>query len=54
MKQGQQTINCTVNSCQHYQNNYCSLKSIQVAPCSNVQSGLSEEESMCASYAPRG
>lgn len=47
---GCQTIGCHVTSCAYNQDQYCSLQSIQVAPCQNCTSGKVEDESMCASY----
>jgi len=47
---GSQTIGCHVTSCTYNQDQYCSLQSIQVAPCKNCQNGNPEDESMCASY----
>ncbi len=53
-KQGQQTIKCSITSCKHCADgNYCNLQAIRVAPVSNVTSGNSEDESMCASYEKR-
>ena len=49
-KLGNQTIGCNVQSCAYNQNQYCSLQSIQVAPCKNCNNGNPEDESMCASY----
>ena len=49
-KLGNQTIGCDVQSCVYNQNHYCSLQSIQVAPCKNCNNGNPEDESMCASY----
>lgn len=48
---GKQTINCSIQSCKHYESgDYCNLSAIQVAPCSNMSTGIAEDESMCASY----
>ena len=44
-----QTINCSVSSCRHYNaQNRCELRSIVCANC-NCHSGKSDE-SMCGSY----
>ena len=47
-----QKINCTVGSCKYnnYQSQECNLEQIIVEPCSNCNSGIPAEESMCASY----
>lgn len=50
---GKQTISCNVNSCQYYDQEYCTLQNIQVAPCKNEHNGRPEDESMCASYHSR-
>ncbi len=51
-KRGTQSINCTVNSCKHYENNdICKLASIQVSPLSSVVD--TPEESMCQSFKRR-
>jgi len=49
---GKQSIRCDVKSCEY--NNCdvqsCELRSIQVAAKPNGSSGMSQDESMCASY----
>ncbi|MGI5921460.1 MAG: DUF1540 domain-containing protein [Syntrophomonadaceae bacterium] len=47
---GQQTIECSVETCSFHDNNYCTLKSIQVAPCGHINNGVPEDETLCASY----
>ena len=52
VKMNNQTINCTVESCEYnnYNNKMCELKQIEVKACQNCQTGSPEEESMCGSY----
>lgn len=55
-EKGRQSINCTVTSCRYNERkqNACGLDGIQVAPCSHVNNGVSEDESMCSSYEKNG
>ena len=45
-----QTINCTVESCVHNENEKCELEEITVEPSANADSGDPEDESMCGDY----
>ena len=47
-----QTINCTVESCIHNDNEKekCELEEITVEPPADVASGEPEDESMCGDY----
>jgi len=47
-----QTINCTVESCIHHnnENEKCELEQITVEPSANADSGDPEDESMCGDY----
>lgn len=47
-----QKINCKVDSCSYNdeQHRQCTLKRIEVSPCSNCHNGKAEDESMCNSY----
>lgn len=48
---GQQTIECSVNSCKyHNQNHYCNLQAIKVTPCGHVNNGIPEDETLCSSF----
>lgn len=47
---GQQTIECSVNSCSFHKNKFCTLKSIKVTPCNHVNNGVPEDETLCASF----
>ena len=51
-KEPNASIHCRVESCAYHcgDRSYCSLKSINVEPCENCQSGKSADESMCGSY----
>ena len=51
-KQANKNIRCRVNSCDYHcdDQDYCSLASIQVEPCSDCHNGKACDESMCASY----
>lgn len=51
-KQANHNIRCGVVSCNFHCENedFCSLSSIQVEPCTNCHSGKACDESMCASY----
>jgi len=54
MKKGQQTINCSVSSCQHFDKaNYCTLNAIKVTPCAHMNNGVPEDETLCSSYESR-
>lgn len=54
MAKGQQTIHCDVSSCQHFdQSQFCKLSAIQVTPCTHVNNGVPEDETLCASYEMR-
>ena len=54
MKKGQQTIKCDVSSCQHFdQSNLCTLNAIKVTPCSHMNNGIPEDETLCSSYEMR-
>ena len=46
------SIRCRVSSCAYNcgDEQYCSLKAIQVEPCPNCSSGVDSDESMCGSY----
>ncbi len=48
--EGNQLIKCAIKSCQYYGDGACTLESIQVSPCSNMTTGLPEDETMCHSY----
>ena len=51
---GNQIISCNVESCKYNKKGeLCSLRAIQVAPCSDMHSGIAEEESLCNSYQPK-
>lgn len=50
---GNQGIGCNVSSCAYFENNLCTLSSIQVGFQNNVSSGLGEEETQCLSYKRR-
>ena len=45
-------IRCRVSSCAYHcdDDQYCSLRAIQVEPCANCESGNPSDESMCGSY----
>jgi hypothetical protein len=47
-----QKINCSVTSCMYnaLDENECTLKAIQVCPCSTITSGTPQDETCCASY----
>jgi len=47
-----QKIYCSVESCAFNatDKNECTLKSIQVTPCTNCQKGTPQDESFCGSY----
>ncbi len=47
---GNQSIRCSIKSCQYYGNGLCTLESIQVSPVSNMTSESPEDETMCHSY----
>ncbi|MCL2859137.1 MAG: DUF1540 domain-containing protein [Oscillospiraceae bacterium] len=51
-KEEKQTINCTVESCIHHdnENEKCELGQITVEPSTNADSGDPEDESMCGDY----
>ena len=51
-KKPNNSIRCRVSSCAYHceDEDYCSLKAIQVEPCENCKSGRPAGESMCASY----
>ena len=52
---GKQSIHCNVQSCTHNdRGQYCDLQGISVAASTNGSTGKPEDESMCASYEPRG
>ncbi|HZK43856.1 MAG TPA: DUF1540 domain-containing protein [Syntrophomonadaceae bacterium] len=51
---GKQTIGCTVSSCKfNSKGQYCGLESIEVSPVQNVNSGIAQDESLCANYEKR-
>lgn len=45
-------INCSVGSCVYNSlaKHECTLKTIQVCPCSNCKNGAPEDETCCSSY----
>ena len=45
-------IRCRVSSCAYHcdDDQYCSLRAIQVEPCGECESGKPSDESMCGSY----
>lgn len=48
-KEGDQTIRCSVNTCEHHdKNDYCMLNSIQVTPLTHDAD--TPEDSMCESF----
>jgi hypothetical protein len=51
MKKGRQTIKCDVSSCQYFdESKLCTLDSIKVTPCSHMNNGVPEDETLCSSY----
>ena len=50
MKKGQQTIHCDVSTCQHFDSKLCTLNSIKVTPCTHVNNGVPEDETLCSRY----
>jgi len=50
---GRQGIGCNVSSCTYFEDNQCTLHSIQVGYNNNVSSGLAQEETLCLSYKRR-
>jgi hypothetical protein len=50
---GQQVIGCNVSSCKHFKDSLCELSSIEVGANSNVNNGVAEDETLCASYEKR-
>lgn len=50
-KEGNPDIRCKVSSCQyHCTDDLCGLRSIEVEPTPNCNSGKACDESMCGSY----
>ena len=47
-----QKIYCSVGSCAYnaINENVCTLKNIQVCPCSNTKNGSPQDETCCSSY----
>lgn len=47
---GSQTIGCSVSSCKFNSMDYCGLSNIKVTPCTHINNGVPEDETLCASY----
>ena len=50
---GIQAIGCNVKSCKHFNDSKCTLSNIHVGACSNVSTGIAEDETLCMSYEMR-
>jgi len=50
---GKQGIGCNVSSCSYFEDNQCTLESIQVGYNNDVSNGIAEDETLCLSYKRR-